>query len=143
MASPQKRRKRVKTRAAGPSGVRLGEAAARAAILRGAAEVFAERGVRPAAVERILAAAGVSRRTFYRFYESKEDVVGALYRLGTDQLLDACRRAVAEETDPLLQVQGCIDAHLRNAREMGRLVFVLGGESQRRHNEHRAAAKHV
>ena len=33
--------------------------------------------------------------------------------------------------DPLKQIQGCIDAHLRNARELGRLVFVLGGEAQR------------
>jgi AcrR family transcriptional regulator len=112
--------------------VQLGEASARALILRGAASVFAELGVRAASVDDLLAAAGVSRRTFYRLYQNKEDVAEALYRFGTEGLLSACRAAVSRETEPLRQLQGCIDAHLRNARDMGRLVFVLGGEGQRR-----------
>src|SRR5204863_4624 len=82
-------------------------------------------------VEDLLAAAGVSRRTFYRLYQSKEDVAEALYHLGTEALLDACRQAVSRETEPLEQLQGCIDTHLRNAHDLGRLVFVLGGEAQR------------
>jgi AcrR family transcriptional regulator len=100
-------------------------------ILQGAASVFAEHGVRAASVEHILAAAAISRRTFYRLYGSKEDVAVALYRMGTDRLVEACRLAVSEESDPLRQVERCIDAHLRNARDFGRLVFVLGGEAQR------------
>jgi AcrR family transcriptional regulator len=113
------------------SGVQLGEAQARAKILAGAARVFSEGGVREASVEDILGAAGVSRRTFYRLYESKEDVVDALYRVGTERLLDACRLAMSEESDPIRQIHRCVDAHLRTAREVGRLVFVLGGEAQR------------
>jgi AcrR family transcriptional regulator len=115
----------------GPSGVQLGEASARALVLRGAALVFADRGVRVASVEDLLAAAGISRRTFYRLYQSKEDVAEALYRLGTDNLLETCRLAVNRETEPLRQLQGCIEAHLKNAHDVGRLVFVLGGEAQR------------
>lgn len=112
-------------------GMQLGEEQARALILAGAGRVFAERGVRATAVEDLLVAAGVSRRTFYRLYESKEDVAAALYRFGTERLLAACRQAVAEECEPLRQLERCIDAHLANAREFGRLVFVLGGEAQR------------
>lgn len=100
-------------------------------ILAGAADVFAKGGVRDASVEDILRAAAVSRRTFYRLYQSKEDVVLALYRMGTERLVDACRVAVGQSQDPIEQIQGCVDAHLRNARELGRLVFVLGGEAQR------------
>jgi AcrR family transcriptional regulator len=120
-----------KVRAPGPSGVQLGEAKARALILRGASSVFADLGVRGASVEDLLFTAGISRRTFYRLYQSKEDVAQALYFLGTENLLDACRQAVRSETEPLQQLQGCIDAHLKNARDFGRLVFVLGGEGQR------------
>lgn len=119
-------------RAPGASGVQLGEANARAAILEGAAKVFARVGVRSASVADILAEAGVSRRTYYRFYANKEEALVALYRVGTDELLAACRRAVAKEVDPLRQVEQCIEAHLRNASVRGRLMFVLGGEAQRR-----------
>lgn len=119
------------TRPRRASGVQLGEATARALILEGAVRVFARLGVRAASVEELLAAARISRRTFYRLYQSKEDVMIALYRIGTDQLLEACRAAMGQDDDLLLQVEHCIDAHLKNAREHGRLVFVLGGEAQR------------
>jgi len=115
----------------GATGVQLGEAEARLRILAGAAEVFSNYGVRNASVADILRASSVSRRTFYRLYQSKEDVVVALYKLGTERLLDACRLATREETDLIRQICRCVDAHLRNARELGRLVFVLGGEAQR------------
>jgi AcrR family transcriptional regulator len=111
--------------------VQLGEAEARGRILGGAARLFARAGVRAVSVSDILASAGVARRTFYRLYESKEDVLIALYRLGTERLLEACRLGMSEETDPIRQIHRCVDAHLRNAREVGRLVFVLGGEAQR------------
>lgn len=122
-ASPAPRRR--------PSGVQIGEANVRVMILAGATRVFAELGARGASVQDVLAASGVSRRTFYRVYQSKEDILVALYRIGTDGLLEACRAAMARESDPLRQLQGCIDAHLGNARGLGRLVFVLGGEAQR------------
>jgi AcrR family transcriptional regulator len=100
-------------------------------VLQGAAKVFAASGVRLASVEDILEAARISRRTFYRVYSSKEDVLLALYKIGTERLLDACRLALEQESDPLRQAERCIDAHLQTAREQPRLVFVLGGEAQR------------
>ncbi len=115
----------------GSTGGQRGDLGARTRILQGAAYVFADAGVRAASVEDILKASGVSRRTFYRFYESKESVMVALYRMGTDALLGACAVAVSEGATPLARVTGCIDAHLRNAGEYGRLVFVLGGEAHR------------
>jgi AcrR family transcriptional regulator len=118
-------------KARGSPGVQLGENVVRAMVLQGAGKVFAARGVRLASVEDILEAARISRRTFYRVYSSKEDVLLALYRIGTERLLDACRLALEQESDPLRQAERCIDAHLHTAREQSRLVFVLGGEAQR------------
>lgn len=115
----------------GGTGVQLGEHTVRAMVMAGGAQVFAERGVRAASVEDILLAAKVSRRTFYRFYDGKEAVMMALYQVGTEALLGGCRLAVANETDPMRQLAGCIDVHLTNAQGVGRLVFVLGGEAQR------------
>jgi AcrR family transcriptional regulator len=125
--------KTAKPRAAAPkraTGVQLGSDVARNMIMFGATRVFAMNGFRNVSVEDLLEAGQVSRRTFYRFFKSKEDVALAMYTLGTSSLLEACRRAIAAETDLLGQLERCIDIHLSNARTMGRLVYVLGGEAQ-------------
>jgi AcrR family transcriptional regulator len=100
-------------------------------ILAGGALTFSELGLRATSVEDILKASNVSRRTFYRHYSCKEDVALVLYKIGTRRLLEACKRAMAEETDPLRQCERCIDAHLESFEQFGRLVFVLGGDAQR------------
>jgi AcrR family transcriptional regulator len=100
--------------------------------LQGAAIVFADKGFRASSVEDILVAANISRRTFYRLYKSKEEVASALYQIGTNRLLEGCKAAIREETEPLRQIERCIDAHLENAGAFGRLVYVLGGEAQAR-----------
>src|SRR4051794_1966650 len=77
------------TRPRGASGVQLGEDTVRSRILQGAAAVFAAQGARLPSVEDILTASGVSRRTFYRFFDGKEAVLLALYCVGTEGLLAA------------------------------------------------------
>lgn len=112
-------------------GTQLGEDVARGMIIAGAARVFANKGLRDTSVEDLLEAANVSRRTFYRMFDSKEAVALALYNFGTTNLIEGCKRAIASTTDPLEQFAACIDVHLGNAGMMGRLVFVLGGEATR------------
>lgn len=125
--APQKRRTITRPRA---TGVQLGGDVARDMIMFGATRVFAARGYRAASVEDLLEAGQVSRRTFYRFFKSKDDVALAMYTLGTSSLIEACRRAITQETELVAQLERCLDIHLRNARDRGRLVFVLGGEAQ-------------
>lgn len=112
------------------TGVQLGSDVARNMIMFGATRVFAMKGFRGVSVEDLLEASQVSRRTFYRFFKSKEDVALAMYTLGTSSLLEACRRAITNEKDLITQLERCVDIHLGNARSMGRLVYVLGGEAQ-------------
>lgn len=113
------------------TGVQLGEDVARNMIIAGAARVFTAKGLRAATVEDLLEAANVSRRTFYRLYQSKDDVALALYNFGTHGLIESWRRAIAASKDPIEQFTKCIDAHLKNAATVGRLIFVLGGEASR------------
>jgi AcrR family transcriptional regulator len=124
----------------GATGVQLGEDVARNMIVAGGARVFATRGIRDTSVEDLLEASKVSRRTFYRLFTSKDDVALALYKFGTNQLVDNWKRALASSSDPLEQFAACIDVHLRNAMMLGRLIFVLGGEATRQESplhEHR------
>ena len=113
----------------GSSGVQIGEAQARGMVLQGGAIVFAAKGARAASVEDILEAGRISRRTFYRLFSGKDDVMLALYRMGTDHLYEVCRRAISAERDPVRRLEHFVNAHLANARGFGRLIFVLGGEA--------------
>ena len=69
------------------TGVQLGSDVARNMILFGATRVFAVKGFRNVSVEDLLEAGQVSRRTFYRFIKSKDDVALAMYTLGTASLV--------------------------------------------------------
>lgn len=111
------------------TGVQLGEAVVRGMVMMAAAKQFAKHGYRAVSVEDLLEAASISRRTFYKAFTSKDDVGLALYRFGTDALVDSCRRSLSGEGDLLSRVMGCIDLHLKNAGTVGRLVYVLGGEA--------------
>ncbi|MCX5741462.1 MAG: TetR/AcrR family transcriptional regulator [Proteobacteria bacterium] len=111
------------------TGVQLGEPVVRGMVMMAAARIFAELGYRPTSVEDLLAAANVSRRTFYKVFSSKDDVGVALYKFGTTTLLASCRQALSDDADLLTKVTRCIDLHLKNAGSMGRLVYVLGGEA--------------
>jgi AcrR family transcriptional regulator len=67
----------------GPSLREIGRDAVRARITDVALDLFAERGFDQVTVEQIAAAAGMSGRTFHRYFPAKEDVVvGEPARLG-------------------------------------------------------------
>ncbi|MBL1084670.1 helix-turn-helix transcriptional regulator [Streptomyces actinomycinicus] len=55
----------------------LKKAATRRSLLRTATRMFAERGYQETTVRDIAAAAGVTERTFFRYFPSKEDLVFA------------------------------------------------------------------
>ena len=64
-------------------------------ILHGASEVVTERGIGAATVGDILEAAGVSRRTFYQHFRSKDDVLLALYVEVADNLVSVVEGGAA------------------------------------------------
>jgi AcrR family transcriptional regulator len=72
-----------------------------------AEELFRVRGFEKVTVEQIAQAAGVSRRTFFRYYESKEDVmVERSDRLGELLLAELARRP--PEEPPLLAIRNAL-----------------------------------
>src|SRR5262245_63348231 len=70
-------------------------------ILHAAIEVFSRQGFAATSVEDILKAAGVARRTFYKHFGNKEEVLAAIYELATAELLGAIRGDGATGRDPL------------------------------------------
>jgi AcrR family transcriptional regulator len=73
-------------------------------IARAAWQLFDERGYEAATVDEIARAAGVSRRTFFRYFGSKEDVVvGTSDAFAEDFLAAFARRPKAEP--PIVSIQ--------------------------------------
>jgi AcrR family transcriptional regulator len=79
----------------------------RAALSAAAEELFLSRGFEKTTVERIARTAGVSRRTFFRYYESKEDVmVERSDRFG--ELLLAELAARPRDEPPLVAIRNAL-----------------------------------
>ena len=71
-------------------------------VARAALELFARQGYHETTVDEIAAAVGVSRRTFFRYYESKPDVVWGEF---DDELVRLRERlAEAPDDEPMLDV---------------------------------------
>jgi AcrR family transcriptional regulator len=90
--------------------------------------LFADRGYEEATVEAIAEAAGVSRRTFFRYFSSKEDVVvGTTDALAEDVLAGFACRPKGEL--PLVAIQRsirpAIETRLRDADESRAIVSLL------------------
>lgn len=83
------------------------KAATQLEIARAAAVLFAEHGADQVTAEAIAASAGVSLRTFYRYFRAKEDAVGPLLAVGADEWQAAL--AASAPGDPLAAIPEIID----------------------------------
>ncbi|MGH9079898.1 MAG: TetR family transcriptional regulator, partial [Acidimicrobiales bacterium] len=65
----------------------------RAEVARAALDLFSRQGYDQTTVSEIAAAVGVSRRTFFRYYDSKRDVVWGEFDTELARLADELRAA--------------------------------------------------
>jgi AcrR family transcriptional regulator len=77
-------------------GEPLDPAATRNKVLKTAARLFRERGTHPVGVEEIAEAAGVSKPTLYRHFDSKEGLIQAFLESVSDVMMRRLERAAAE-----------------------------------------------
>lgn len=89
-------------------------------IFLGAARVFARLGYEAARVEDILAASGVSRRTYYKLFRSKESLFDALFKYGAEAVDSAVVSAIAEAgPDRTQRVEAAVRALFRMLDQFG------------------------
>lgn len=101
------------------------------AILAAAMKVFAKRGFTATRVEDVLEEAGVARRTFYRYFTSKEDVLAAVYEVATTELLRALDDASEASAEPLAGVHAGVELYLDFHVQNANLLRVLVEQSVR------------
>lgn len=94
------------------------------AILRAALDEFSTHGFAEASLNRIIAAAGISKGSMYYYFDDKEDLYGHLLRVQVEQLVDqAGPFPVPTATDPATY-WSVMENHCR------RLVRALDGSPQ-------------
>jgi AcrR family transcriptional regulator len=113
-----------------PRSLPLGERLAQHGVLSEAIQVFARKGFAATRVEDILEAAGIARRTFYRHFKGKEEILAALYEVSTGELLKAIGSG-AEQDQPLAGILRGIDVYLDYHADNADALRVLRGEALR------------
>jgi AcrR family transcriptional regulator len=100
----------------------------RAEIFNAAWRLFGERGYEETPVADIAAAAGVSRRTFFRYFSSKEDVLVET----SDEVAEAMLAAMAErplDEPPLLAIERALvpvlESRIANTERLHTIIRLL------------------
>lgn len=100
-------------------------------ILDGAARAFGKLGYASVRVEDIIAAAGVSRPTFYKVHASKDEVFETLSERHHREIRRRIRGAVARAGDePAAELVAMVDAFLRWRAGLGPVGRVLDLEAR-------------
>lgn len=103
-----------------------------------ALELFAERGFEATTVDDIAAAAGIGRRTFFRYFASKNDVAWGEFDLHLDRMRAAL--AASPRDEPLLEVlrRAIVDFNTYPAEEAvwlrRRMTLVFGTPALQAHS---------
>jgi AcrR family transcriptional regulator len=102
-------------------------------LFEAALAVMQRNGYADAAVADILAEAGMSTRSFYRHFESKDQLICALYRHEAEQVAERLTARVSGATSPLAALDIWIEEIMSlgyNQRKAAR-VAVLGRKATR------------
>jgi AcrR family transcriptional regulator len=117
-----------------------GAPSTRLKILEGAAQAFARGGYAETTVDDIIAAAGVSRPSFYKFFANKDDVFDHLHETFSLSMIQMIKGAVLSTDDALTKLELGTEAFLRCIAATGPLARALHAES--RHPGSRLASRY-
>ncbi len=106
-------------------------------LLNAAAELVAQRGFHAVGIGEIGAAAGVTGSAIYRHFDSKQDILVALFDTVLDELLDGARKAVREADDARSRVRTLVERHVELALRDRSIIAVYDQESHNLPNDDR------
>lgn len=114
----------------------------RSDLIQASLQLFGEHGFDATTVDDIVAAAGVSRRTFFRYFNSKEDVVFDWMREQGEYMLQVLTARPAKESAfasiafTFLKLADYHDANPKRSRFLSSLIMETPSLSSRYHDEY-------
>lgn len=81
-------------------------------LIKEAARLFRRKGYEATSIRDIVARLDMTPSSFYYHYESKEDVLLAIYERGIAEITEAVEAAVAGQTEPWMRLEAACAAHL-------------------------------
>lgn len=101
---------------------------ARDRILQATRQVFARAGYHDISVEQVIAEAGVSRPTFYRYFHSVDEAVELLVSQVNQDLIQRIMAALNSESEPAAKVEAAVLAWRGWGEDMGEFLRPFFGE---------------
>lgn len=113
--------------------------ALRRRLLDATRTVFTRVGYHGLSVELVLAEAGLSRPTFYKYFRNTDAAIDQVIQDVNDRLIDSLLAAVSGQADPFAAVEAGLYAWRRWGEELGPMLRPLFAEL---HDPHSPAARH-
>lgn len=104
---------------------------ARAEILIHAIPVFAQRGVHRTTVQHLLDAANISRRTFYKYFRNKVDVLENIYRVFVENMILRFQQQVQRSGTLQEIIANTINIYFDYHVSMGPVIYLMMEEARR------------
>lgn len=83
-------------------------------VLDAAARLFRSKGYESTSVREIAGAAGMQPGSLYCHFATKEDLLGAVYLRGVEQITESVRAAIFRHADPWQRLEAACVAHLES-----------------------------
>ena len=99
-------------------------------LLQTAVGAFARHGIGDTTIDDILEATRVSRRTFYRYFQGRDDLLVELFTVSCQLLLRAIRDEIGRGPDAT-RVERCVEVYLGFRDRAGAIVHELEAEALR------------
>lgn len=109
----------------------LNRSPAKIEILVNSLVVFMERGVSEVTVQDLLDSAGISRRTFYKYFRNKIDVLESLYKLAIDVMVIRYKSQIGGATSAEQVAIGMVDVFFAYHRDLGPVIRMMQEEAVR------------
>lgn len=104
---------------------------ARAEILIHSMAVFAQRGLHRTTVQHLLDAANISRRTFYKYFRNKVDVLENIYRIFVENMILRFQQQVNRSNTVRDIIRNTTDIYFEYHVSMGPVIRLMMEEARR------------